>query len=106
AALVQVRQEAAAGLVVGMRDVVAGLHALAGDLAYTGHVRTPRSAPSKVPVVGPHSPGAFGLAGRRRGPEAQRAGNYAPEIRRIASGWPCPGSSRGGGCPGTGCRPR
>src|SRR5678815_3392954 len=36
-ALVQVRQEAAAGLVVGVRDVVAGLHALAGNLAYAGH---------------------------------------------------------------------
>src|SRR5688572_10654692 len=37
AALVQVRQEAAAGLVVGVRDVVASLHALAGNLAYAGH---------------------------------------------------------------------
>src|SRR5690606_34752802 len=36
-ALVQVREEAAAGLVVGVRDVVAGLHALAGDLANSGH---------------------------------------------------------------------
>src|SRR5207342_3513841 len=37
ATLVQVGQEATTGLVVGMRDVVAGLHALAGDLAYAGH---------------------------------------------------------------------
>src|SRR5690606_14124262 len=64
AALVQVRQEAAAGLVVGMRDVVAALHALAGDLAYAGHVRTPRSAPSKVSVGGPRSPGTLGPAAR------------------------------------------
>src|SRR3569623_3645938 len=37
AALVQVRQPAATGLVVGVRDVVAGLHTLSGDLTYTGH---------------------------------------------------------------------
>src|SRR5687768_10465918 len=42
AALVQVGQEAATGLVVGMRDVVAGLHALAGDLAYAGHTHLER----------------------------------------------------------------
>src|SRR5690606_4642374 len=36
-ALVQVREEAATGLVVGVRDVVAGLHALAGNLANSGH---------------------------------------------------------------------
>src|SRR5690349_23561276 len=37
AALVQVRQPAATGLVVGVRDVVARLHGLSGDLTYTGH---------------------------------------------------------------------
>src|SRR3954462_6709094 len=37
AALVQVGQEATTGLVVGVRDVVAGLPALAGYLAYAGH---------------------------------------------------------------------
>src|SRR5690242_1469960 len=37
AALVQVGQPAATGLVVGVRDVVAGLHTLSGDLTYTGH---------------------------------------------------------------------
>src|SRR5690348_8231880 len=37
AALVQVRQPAAAGLVVGVRDVVTGLHTLSGDLANAGH---------------------------------------------------------------------
>src|SRR5690606_1369044 len=36
-ALVQVREEAAAGLVVGVGDVVTRLHALAGDLANSGH---------------------------------------------------------------------
>src|SRR6476620_8202016 len=36
-ALMQVGQEATTGLVVGVRDVVAGLHALAGNLAYAGH---------------------------------------------------------------------
>src|SRR5690606_26990910 len=36
-ALAQVGKETAAGLVVGVRDVVAGLHALAGDLANSGH---------------------------------------------------------------------
>src|SRR5690606_35813897 len=36
-ALVQVREEAATGLVVGVGDVVARLHALAGDLANSGH---------------------------------------------------------------------
>src|SRR6478752_2702150 len=35
--LVQVGQEAAAGLVVGVRDVVTRLHALAGNLADAGH---------------------------------------------------------------------
>src|SRR5690606_12779963 len=41
-ALVQVGHEAAAGLVHGMRDVVAGRRSLAGDLAYSGHY-APRS---------------------------------------------------------------
>ena len=35
--LLQVRQEAAAALVVGVADVVARLHALAGELAATRH---------------------------------------------------------------------
>src|ERR1700758_1359801 len=35
--LMQVGQPAAAGLVVGVRDVIAGLHTLSDDLAYTGH---------------------------------------------------------------------
>src|SRR5690606_19638691 len=37
AALVEIGKETAAGLVVGMRDVVAALHALAGDLANSAH---------------------------------------------------------------------
>src|SRR6201991_2238673 len=37
ATLVQVRQPAATGLVVRVRDVVAALHTLIGDLASTGH---------------------------------------------------------------------
>src|SRR6185437_11106483 len=37
ATLMQVRQPAATGTVVGVRDVVAAHHTLAGDLTYTGH---------------------------------------------------------------------
>ena len=37
AAFVEIGHEAAAGLVVGVRDVVAALHALAGHLAFAGH---------------------------------------------------------------------
>src|SRR6185312_10989290 len=37
ATFMQVGQPAATGLVVGVRDVVAALHTLSGDLTYTGH---------------------------------------------------------------------
>ena len=44
--VMQVGQKAAAGLVVGVADVVAGQHALAGDRATSGHggvlVRPPK----------------------------------------------------------------
>src|SRR5690606_10702275 len=42
AALVEIGHEAAAGLVHGVRDVVAGRRSLAGYLAYTGHVHLER----------------------------------------------------------------
>src|SRR5690606_6220642 len=64
AALVQVGQEAATGLVVGMRDVVAGLHALAGDLAYAGHDVLLGAGTIEVSVGGPRSPGTLGPAGQ------------------------------------------
>src|SRR5690606_18549724 len=55
AALVQVGEETAAGLVVCVRDVVAGLHALAGNLANAGHTHLERSGVA-------HSPGDGGPA--------------------------------------------
>src|SRR5690606_36101016 len=55
AELVQVGVETAAGLVVCVRDVVAGLHALAGNLANAGHTHLERSGVA-------HSPGAGGPA--------------------------------------------
>src|SRR3546814_2364317 len=39
--VLQIRQEPAAGLVVGVADIVARLHALAGDGTASGHDRTP-----------------------------------------------------------------
>ena len=41
--ILQIGQEAAAGPVVGVADVVAAQHALAGDLAAAGHRGRPRS---------------------------------------------------------------
>src|SRR5688572_15271828 len=109
AALVQVRQEAAAGLVVRMRDVVAGLHALAGDLAYAGH-----NAPRLVLGALLGQEGFGHAAGGPVGPwNTQRAAHYA---RRAGAGQPAggrrvgisassgPGASPGAGCRGTGCR--
>src|SRR5690606_19702563 len=59
AALVQVGEETAAGLVVCVRDVVAGLHALAGNLANAGHTHLERSGVA-------HSPGDGGPAAAPR----------------------------------------
>src|SRR5688572_3602042 len=77
ATLVQVGQEATAGLVVGMRDVVAGLHALAGDLAYAGHthldmvsVMHPLARDATATLLGP---GTLG--------KTQRAAHYARRPR-------------------------
>src|SRR4249919_2109878 len=61
--LVQVGQEAAAGLVVGVRDVVTRLHALAGNLADAGH-NAPRSVFCGAPLgQGRGGPAAGGSGG-------------------------------------------
>src|SRR5690606_17856629 len=57
-------------------------------------------------VGGPRSSGTLGPAGQRTVSGAQRAGNYAPNQWLGASDRPSRGASRGGGCPGTGCRRR
>src|SRR5690606_31640385 len=79
AALVQVGEETAAGLVVCVRDVVAGLHALAGYLANAGHTHLERSGVA-------HSPGDGGPAAASPwgGPCAMREGLRLPRRPRIA----------------------
>ena len=68
--VLQVGQEAAAGPVVGVADVVAGQHALAGDLAAAGHRGRPRS-------------------GRKRRVMAKRQGaSSVPPARRQAGALP------------------
>src|SRR5690606_26187573 len=72
AALVEVGLEATTGLAVGMRDVVAGRRALAGDLADFGHC-APRWCVDVARSPGDGGPGAG--AGRRC--RTQRAAHYA-----------------------------
>src|SRR5690606_15243790 len=80
AALVQVGEETAAGLVVGVRDVVAGLHALAGNLANAGHTHLERSGVAHSPGDGGPAAGPRGLAERDagRGSTARAAPDRVP----------------------------
>src|SRR5690606_8908151 len=96
AALVQVGEETAAGLVVGVRDVVAGLHALAGNLANAGHTHLERSGVAHSPGDGGPAAGSSwtgrtrcgkgfdctGGAGSRSGPDPATAGRSEPPIMR------------------------
>src|SRR6185312_8875921 len=61
ATLMQVRQPAATGTVVGVRDVVAAHHTLAGDLTYTGHDDLRKNGLLKA-VLPPVSQGDIGPA--------------------------------------------
>src|SRR5690606_24081353 len=76
-ALVQVREETAAGLVVRVGDVVTRLHALAGDLANSGH-NAPRWClvyPMAWGTAAPAGPGAC---------HAMRVAVHCRAGRRIA----------------------
>src|SRR5690606_35869967 len=76
AALMQVGKETAAGLVVGVRDVVTGPHGLAGDLANSAHVATPGSG------LATHGPGGFGPA-PPAGPGTLRCGRCCRRSARA-----------------------
>src|SRR5690606_41996977 len=86
AALMQVRHEATAGLVHGMRDVVAGRRTLAGDLAYTGHY-APRRFRWGLPWPGKRRPRqATGCGWRAMRENVRREAVLEPAVRNRASG--------------------
>src|SRR5690606_37734769 len=91
AALMQVRHEAAAGLVHGMRDVVSGRRTLGGDLAYTGHY-APRRVRLDSPWPGKRRPRQATGCGWRAMRENVRplggAGTGGPESRIRGAAWP------------------
>src|SRR5690606_10112358 len=122
AALMQVRHEAAAGLVHVMRDVVSGRRTLAGDLAYTGHY-APRRVRLDSPWPGKRRPRQATGCGWRAmrenvrplggagtgGPESRFRGAALPVMRRLDTAsralWQGGGGgARGGGKAGTGNR--
>src|SRR3546814_15332544 len=78
--VLQIRQEPAAGLVVGVADIVARLHALAGDGTASGHDRTPswlnllgNRPPTWRPRPDPENePGLYGTGRRRSSPAGGR----------------------------------
>src|SRR5690606_425551 len=124
AALMQVRHEAAAGLVHGMRDVVSGRRTLAGDLAYTGHY-APRRVRLDSPWPGKRRPRQATGCGWRAmrenvrplggagtgGPESRFRGAALPVMRRLDTASRALWQGGGGGArgeekrePGTGNR--
>src|SRR5690606_26942965 len=105
AALVQVGEEAAAGLVVRVRDVVARLHALAGDLADAGHGLTPWGCTKRDAVGGPHCPGTVGLAARHGTVPEGPAWRSEPGIMPVRAAPAKRSAARAGAGPARGCRP-
>src|SRR3546814_20329294 len=87
AALVQVGEETAAGYVVGVRDVVAAHHALAGDLTSPGH-DAPRQVSCCRPWPGRRRPRRVaGDAPRRAGTRILTGGRQEVGFRPGPGRW-------------------